>query len=188
MAVLKYYNTSTSTWQAVDVGAQGPQGTQGVQGAQGAITAGQLLGTTQYAPASLVTYSLSTTLAKLDTTNLTLSFTVPASGNVDIDVMATMQWSATSGGEVNVLGLFQHGTSTQLGYTTNANGYAYTSPTSFISGVYVRFHLTGLTPGALQVDLAAGNGAGTGELYACGYTGNPNGSKTGPVLMQAFAA
>lgn len=35
MAVLKYYNTSTSTWQAVDVGAQGPQGVQGAQGYQG---------------------------------------------------------------------------------------------------------------------------------------------------------
>lgn len=150
-----------------------------------------LLSTNVYAPGSLVVYTLDNTLAALDTTNATLSFTVPSNGKVDVLVQVECQIFTTTTGGTIAFGLLNHSGGAQLGYNQHTLGWAAFSASSLISTATLRFHLTGLTPGSLQVDLAAGvtTGSGvTGSVYAQGYTGAPDGGKTSPLLMQAYAA
>lgn len=154
------------------------------------VPPGTLLNSIQYAPSTLSSYVATTTMAALDATNITLSFTVPASGNVDIDVEIFLEIISSSGGEQCALGLLDHTTHAQVGLTIVC---AETDQTTlaFSSLLRPRFHLTGLTAGAHQLDLGAAAGSattGSVNLYAQGFMGSPTGSNRGPALMQAFAA
>jgi len=154
-----------------------------------APVSGALLASMQYAPTVLDNIVLSTTLAALDTTNLTLALTVPASGKVTIEVEFYGQTVDTTGGNVMAVGLLNHTGGAQLGKTIPI-AQPGVSGTTFLIRSVATFLLTGLTPGALQVDFAAGcsnTTTGSAAIYAQGVTGNPTISTSGPLIMQAFA-
>ena len=153
------------------------------------VPGGTLLADMQYAPASIDTINLSTTLAALDATNLTLALTVPASGKVTIKCEFYFSVTDTTGANAIGIGLLNHAGGAQLGKTimmaqptANALTYLIRSTATFL--------LTGLTPGALQVDFAAGcsnTSTGAAGVFAQGVTGNPTNSTSGPLVMEAFA-
>jgi hypothetical protein len=147
----------------------------------GGFSPGYELGTQQYAPASIQTYALTTSMALLDATNLTLAFIAPPDGNADIHT----QISAATGAVADpaVLGILNNSGGGQLGYDNN---FIVTGSATLL---VCRFHLTGLTAGALQINLAGSSSAVSEvSVYAQGYTGGGNASKVGPALIQAFAA
>lgn len=148
------------------------------------------LATQQFAPGSLSTYALTASLAAVDTTNATLAFTVPASGIVDVLVEVFFGISAPStGSQYLTLGLLNHSGGAQLGLSISPASEQVVSQ-SVVGLASVKFHLTGLTPGALQVDLAAAvttvASGGAGNLYAQTKTGVFS-TVGGRLLIQAFA-
>jgi hypothetical protein len=147
---------------------------------------GVILATQQYAPSSLASYTVAaTTVAALDTTNLTLAFTVPANGIVDVIVQTSI---VTIGAAQVNLELFDHTSGAVIGYTVlAADGTA--SLTMIFTAIQI-FHLTGLTPGALQVDLAAGRDGGTSAtIHAHNGTSKTMASLDyGPTVIQAIAS
>ena len=169
-------------------------GTPGTWAAPGsAVIPGQLIATKVYAPGSRAVYSPGSTLAALDTTNLTLGpFTIPASGNVDVMVQITTEIKGPTNSYGIAIGLLNHSGGAQLGYTTQVNeiaGAATGEEDNQINSTVV-FPLTGLTAGnSLQVDLAATvAGSGTGNVFAMGPTGNNAVANAGPAIMKAYAA
>lgn len=143
---------------------------------------GFLLAVAQYAPGTLSTYSVSSSaLTALDTTNLTVSFTVPASTNVVVKFSAVMAPAASG---VLGLGLLNHSGGAQLGKTlsTAMSGGA---PAGQVTAAW---YLTGLSAGTLGIDIAAGSSAGTANVYAQGATGAVNGSNAGPAVLTVWAA
>jgi hypothetical protein len=150
---------------------------------------GQILATQVYTTTHTYTVAV-TTMAALDTTNATLSFTVPASGIVDIVV--SFVYEITSVSTSMMVGLFNHTGGAIVGLI---QGMAFTPGAGGIENSYqsalLKFHLTSLTPGALQLDLAAG--VTTAKTAAIQVTNNS--SKTvasnsvgAPLLMQAIAS
>lgn len=159
------------------------------------VSPGTLLATQQYAPGSRTAIAVNAgSMAALDTTNLTLTASAPASGNLDIRVSIFTTISATTTVSDLAFCLFTHGTTTQVGSTfvsdsvvvISSGGASSTGTRTFT------FHLTGLTPGSVQYDLAAGvtSTSGTGAfVVAFGTTGLPTEPNQGaPALLQAFAA
>lgn len=141
-----------------------------------------IIATVQYAPASLATYTpAGASLAALDTTNLTVSFTVPASAAVVVRFAAVM----ASDGSLGV-GLLNHSGGAQLGYTINNAA----SNTSAASEVNLAWYLTGLSSGAtLGIDIAAGHaGLGASHIYAEGKTGPSSTADAGPALIVVESA
>lgn len=155
------------------------------------VLPGTILKSQVYAPVTLAVYTLGTTLAALDTTNLTLAFTVPANGIVDILFSAECQIVTASGvGGQTSIGVLNHSGGAQLGNTINVLGCGAVTVNNQAT-ITCRFHLTGLTPGALQVDIAGsrtGNAGNQGFVYAQGYTGNASGASTSPALIEAIAS
>lgn len=155
----------------------------------GGFVPGTLLETQQYAPGTLASYVLGSTLSTIDTTNLTLAFTVPSSGNVDLDYEFTCNASYNSAPTIVALGALNHSGGAQLGYTKPVILSETDSEANSQVTIRTRFHLTGLTPGALQVDAAGQTINGQfGTIYAQGITGAATSSQESPALMQAFAA
>lgn len=156
-------------------------GTPGTWVKVGAAAAGALLACVQYAPATNVAYVFSSTaLAALDTTNLTVAFTAPASGAVLVRVTGG-QINAQVGGQI-VWGLFTHSTTTQVGVSEGSGGSSY-EPGSTLR---MAQKITGLTPGnSYQLDLAGFQGNGT-TLNVQGATGTLN--TGGPLLMEVLSA
>jgi hypothetical protein len=148
-----------------------------------------LLATHQYSPGSIAGYSLSGTLAALDTTNLTLPFTVPPSGNAGVVFDITVEVQVVNTGAAVVLGVLNHSGGAQLGYTNTASVISTNGSSGIALTAHAHFHLTGLTPGALQVDMAGAVTSGqVGNAYALGSTGGTIVLNSSPALMQAFAA
>jgi hypothetical protein len=145
-----------------------------------------IIGVTQYGPASLATYSFtSTTLTAIDTTNVTVSFTVPASGNVLVTFQASMDTPATA--DIG-LGLLNHSGGAQLGFTqSNVQGSVGAGAAS-IQRFTVTWYLTGLGAGTLGIDVAAGSTAATAHIYAQGSAGAVSAAKTGPAILVVQAA
>ena len=117
---------------------------------------GIVLATVKYAPVSLATYSVATTtITALDTTNLTLSLTVPANGIVDFEVSLSFDLIRTTTTSQLYVALLNH---TGGAVITDPVSIAInqTSTTTLSATNLLKFHATGLAPGALQVDLAAG--------------------------------
>ena len=157
------------------------------------VPPGTLLASHQYAPASNTEFTFNTsTLTKLDATNLTLAFTVPANQIVDVDAdfFLYSQSGGSIAGETVAIGLLNHTGGAQVGFTQPLNNIDNVS----IAGAlhyHIRFHLTGLTAGALQLDLAgvtSGTTGGSGVLEAQGLTGQLTDVDGGPALLQAFAS
>jgi hypothetical protein len=154
--------------------------------AQLETTAGNLIATHVYGGAS--TYNLGS-WAAVDTTNATLALTVPASGNVDVDVEVSWTISATnSSGSAIVLGLGNHTGGAQVGNSLELIQLVDAVANEYAGTARLRWHLTGLTPGALQLDLYAfGGGVSVvTQLVTGAFTGGGTGAS--PLLMQAFAA
>ncbi len=146
------------------------------------VASSGILAVTQYAPGSIADKSVTgTTLTALDTTNLTVSFTVPDSGIVLVMFHAAMV--APSTGTLS-LGLKNHSGGAQLGNTwdnvesidTNARAAS------------IFWYLTGLSAGTLGIDIAAGVTTGTGHIYAQGRTGASSSGGVGPALIVVHSA
>ena len=135
-------------------GPQGAVGTQGSTGAQGAITAGQLLKAVKYGPTSLASYALTTSLAALDGTNLTISFVAPPSGNVIVEAVVHVRQTLTAAlsQSYTMLAFVTHGTSTAitLPMRVMGSGGGQSGAGSWIGQFCpLRQLVTGLTPGQL---------------------------------------
>lgn len=151
-----------------------------------------LLAEHSYGPATEITYGAgSTTLGIMDGTNLTLSFTVPASGRVDIDVSADWAFQTTSvTSAVDMfMGIVKHGdVSTIYGLKS-----WFGNDNSIVAGANSthRYNLSGLTAGALQIDLAMGcsGSLGTGgwaAFYAVAFGAALSTDPGNPIWIQAF--
>lgn len=152
---------------------------------------GTLLKSQLYAPASRASYTLGTSLALLDATNATLAFVVPANGKVDIVVEAFSAVSMTTNNVAITLGLLNHTGGAQIG--TSKCLQVLTIQNNQVCQVNtVTFHLTGQTPGALQLDLAAGRSnvaGGAASILVQGLTGLfPSTAVADDLLIQAKAA
>jgi len=152
------------------------------------VIPGAKLATVVYAPATLTAKTISQpTLVAFDTTNLTISFVVPQSGKVTIEALATVQPSTATAKWC--FGLLVHGTSTLVGTIyVSIDGSANTQ-----SPRPLKWYLTGLTPGPMQLDLAGAISSGQSMTLAClGQTTTTNvgdvSSVGAPVVLEAFAA
>lgn len=165
------------------------------------VQPGYVLNQVQYAPSSLVTYNLTSSVAAVDTTNLRIGFAAPVSGSVTMEASIFGQSvAAASVGYTTALaiGFVHHGTST---LATPAKRFAQTWTTaageSSQLGVTCEYRtlVGGLTPGASYTyDLAAFfnsspsiAGAAAAKLYA--DNGQPSSFlPTGPAVLTAIAA
>lgn len=149
---------------------------------------GRLLGKVIYAPGSNTQIAIPTSFGAISSSNLTVSFTAPASGAVTVRLQGWYQVTASSGnGYVNV-GVIAHGGS-QLGYSYQAVNTASTGAVEFAGQVSTDVEVTGLTAGSgYQLDWAAGvpSGGSTAAVWADAVTGiNAAG---GPATMKVYAA
>jgi hypothetical protein len=148
-------------------------------------TAGVLLAVHQYAPASYANYSsTSLTLAAMDRTNLTVSFTAPTSGNVIADLTATANITTTVG---SVLwGLLDHTSGNLYGVLLDA------CATTSLQTYSVTQLITGLTPGnSYQMDwaLASTTTSQTAHTYAGGTASKTySATSPSPAVMKVWAA
>jgi hypothetical protein len=188
-----FVGTGSGTGTLLAAGASGTVLEGGTTPAWGVLP-GTVLATQQFAPSTLSTYAAAaTTMTALDTTNLTLSFTVPANGIVDVLVQITYTIVGTVGGATLYLCLLNHTGGALVG---NVQVLAVNGGTSITLQAVntVTFHLTGLTPGALQIDVAGGkidpSGTATGNFYAIANTSKTIASDTpaGPCIIQAKAS
>lgn len=151
-----------------------------------------LLASASYGPAAEKTFNANTTtLTVMDAANLTLSLTVPASGNVDIDVSA--DWAFATVGVSSAVDLFmgivKHGA---VGTIYGLKSW-FGNNNSIVAGANSthRYNLTGLTPGALQIDLAMGcsgslGAGGFAAFYAQALGGALSTDPVSPIVIQAF--
>jgi len=158
----------------------------------GGFTPGYLLATQQYAPAVQAGIPLNKgTVTALDTTNLTLSLVVPPSGNVDIHAEFMAAVTVTIHDGVLWVGVLNHTGGALIGSCVVATLNEIVNTTSFFNCTPT-LHLTGLNPGPLQVDLAAGifNVAGSaGNIYIKSNASTAVTDTAGsPALIQATAA
>ena len=137
---------------------------------------------TYYAPSPAVTYALpgdATALAAIDTTNITTQpFAAPSSGRALIHVELFLGGSNQG---VNV-GLFRHGTTTQVGNTVYLLGYYGLMTADFL--------IIGLDPGSTyQFDVAACCvTSGGSSVVAWGATGATGASYGAPAVVTVQAA
>jgi hypothetical protein len=160
-----------------------------------ATAPGALLATVQYGPTPQTTYNAVVgTLTALDTANLTISFTVPPSGNFYIDVAMDWGYGTTSGNSAVVdmfLGIALHGALTTL-LSPIQSWYGTDMPNVVAGGRDLhRYYSTGNTPGPIQADLIMGvsnvSAMSWGAFYASA-SGVLSSDPTCPALIQAFAA
>lgn len=152
-----------------DAGAvMGPFGTSGP------AAAGSLIAYKQYDPATAVTYPTTTTAAAVDTTNLRVPFTVPASGSVLVVLSSRVNvasrdfyWTLFSGG-AQVADAEEH-----VVYDNGADASRYSYRRVF----------SGLTPGASLTWDWAFRHAGAGSTSSLLVGGDH-----GAALMEVWAA
>lgn len=151
-------------------------------GGGGGISAGSLIGLKAYNPATLATYTTtSSTYGDVDAANLAVTFTAPASGNVLVrltvglvkasDTSSVVVWALRSGTTT------VPGTPTQVVNASNAGGMRATSAAMYV---------TGLTPGTSYTYKWAWRrqtGTGTLTMFAGGAT-----DETGSAVMEVIAA
>jgi hypothetical protein len=141
---------------------------------------GGLLARVYYAPTSYNNnLSSSTSLVVVDPFNLTIPFTVPASGDVLVRLTGICLVPAATYG---YWALFDHTSHAQVGDTALAGQ-------SFTATVSIPFLITGLTPGAnLQYDWAYACSSTAVYLPVQGAQGIPSGVNGGPAIMEVWAA
>jgi hypothetical protein len=159
------------------------------------VVAGALLASATYGPTTQTTYDLTGTLAALDTTNLTIAFTAPASGKVRVTAsMYAVVAPTLTVGDVNsiAVGLFVHGTTTQVGSVGQLTGLQSVSSTQsqrVISTAQYMTIITGLTTGSsYQYDVAAqylGATPSVAQVIVDSGTGSNN---AGPALLAVYSA
>jgi hypothetical protein len=149
---------------------------------------GGLLARVQYAPSVLTTYSTaSATPSAMDATNLTISFTAPASGDVLVRLSA-----CANQGDLPRSGYFcllDHTTGAQVGDSQYVVG---PNTSTFTLAVSVPFLVTGLAPGtAYQYDWGffesstAINGI---FVLVQGAQGVPGNLYSSPAVMEVWSA
>lgn len=138
---------------------------------------GKLLGIHQYAPSAQTVYSITgTSLADVDATNMIVTFTAPASGNVLVRLSA---WAdETSGGEF-YWGLREassdlSGSVTRIMRSTVPEGY-----------VSIPIYLSGLSAGSHTYKWSAAVSAGTSRIIIQDGTAV---AKWGPAIMDVWSA
>lgn len=123
-----------------------------------AVPPGTPLGTLSYEGASDTNYSITTTsMAAVDTTNLRLPVTIPASGKI------LVRWSAFAGVATGAANCYA---GVMNGATVLVKGL-YVEAITSLQRTPFEAYITGLTPGAMNLDLAAytSNGADALLLY-----------------------
>ena len=156
-----------------------------------AILPGRFLATQVYAPATNVQYSVTTAMTAIDTTNATIAFVVPASGIVDVEV-DLFYYGSTGGTASGALSfaLLNHTGGAQIGGSIPVVNLDLVSQ-QVAFAVHLTFHLSGLTAGALQVDLAAAKVVSSTCNYVLQFqasTGPTTGAQGGPLVMRAVAS
>lgn len=150
---------------------------------------GGLLAVAQYAPSSRATYDLTSTLAALDTTNMTVSFTTAASGNGSKHVLVKAYFSlnTTISGDTCYFGFFTHSTTTVVGGLSRFIGPNAANDTIFLPLV-IETYITGLTAGtAYQYDLAGYSANGDAVVYAQQLSAVASAS-AGPAIFEVYGA
>lgn len=151
---------------------------------------GSVLGAKFYYPTTAANYTIgSSTLAAIDTTNLTVSFTAIGT-QVLVELEVTSAWyTAPTAGDAIGFALFAHGTSTQVGTSVTAVQATSTST----AGVHcrVRVLVTGLTAGtAYQYDWAwARTGSATPLISILATSASTfTNAQAGGAVMRVLAA
>lgn len=143
----------------------------------------ELLDTTEYGPVSATTLSSSSaTVADVDATNLTVTFTVPASGAVIVRMNAYAEFTTNPGTRLYMWAL-REGSST----VTGSSRGVLRRPTAINSGGIVAYsaRFSGLTPSASVTwkwAHAVDTADCTGRILA------DDGTKWGKALMEVWAA
>lgn len=141
--------------------------------------AAELLASVSYAPGSNTDTASTGSLAPVDSTNLAITFTVPASGTVLVKLSALAYANAASSG----LGWALLNTSNTL--IAGTRRYVTGSQAAILCGYVVK--VTGLTPGA-SVTYRWGAITIAGSGGSTSY-GNPNTTGTyGPAVMEVWTA
>jgi hypothetical protein len=128
----------------------------------------------------------SSTPTAIDATNLTISFTAPASGDV-LGKLSAVTGAHQAGNTVAMWALLDHTTHAQRGNSTIGSlGYSQTSGPLQVPVAAPPILITGLTPSTIyQVDwaFASANNSDPIELYAYNTASNPF-----PAVMEVWAA
>lgn len=183
-------NTGTASGQIPVLNASGrldiarlasgtPDGTKFVRddGTLVSVAAGgSLIGYKEYNPGTAATYTWSSGNTDYDTTNLTVTFTVPASGKVILRFQGMLA-NASAGGQSAYWTARTPGGS-NLGFTAVA-----VASVASILRQDVTFYVTGLTPGASQTVNWGRATSGTGSAFTLYAGGN-----YGPAIMEVWSA
>lgn len=158
---------------------------------------GTVLGQTVFSPTSSYTKSAagSTTLAVIDSTNLTVSFAAPPSGQVFINCELPQFGIFSVGGAVTFptgiyLTVVTHGTSTQVGEWVLGyqNPVALPGAGAQVSPVNRSILMTGLTAGTVyQVDLAWAATNTSPLMFLGAQHGTSTTLMTGSIILRAVA-
>jgi hypothetical protein len=159
-------------------------GTPGTWVQPGAAGPGTLLGVTSYSPSTYVQYTItSTTMTPIDSTNLAVTFTAPASGRVVCALTAAVEGPAGAGPLLR-WGLMSGGAQVGVGIPLDTNGQITTC-----AGTVV---VSGLTPGAATTfDWSAQGTSGYGSYTFAGPasgTGGTSPSFYGAAIMTVTSA
>lgn len=152
----------------------------------GGSSAGTLLASVQYAPGSATSYAGSTTAAVVDATNLALTFTAPATGDVILSFEFSAASTDTSARTLTVGFSTASGSYTAIGYTTEV-----ALQPNDQSNFRVTTKVTGLTAGSSYTIypwflISAGTSV---AIVAGGNTAlPPTLSQTAPAVLTAWAA
>lgn len=156
-------------------------------GGGGGSGPGVPLAIVKYDPGSIATKNPGTSLAAVDSTNLTVSFTVPASGIVMVVLTGNARGSSNNNGDWMGWGLVTHGTTTLVSDLVDVLQQV-SQPGGGVqvqANVSARLYISGLTPGAaVQWDWAYQT-SGTGAAQAAMIVGN-NGTIYSPALIEVY--
>jgi hypothetical protein len=162
---------------------------------------GALLATVIYAPGTQQNYSPGTAVSVIDGANLSITFTVPASGKFYVD--AGIDWGlfpASAAFQFTsdlFLGIALHGTAgaTLLAPIQSVGGLSAPNSVANQPGIgghsFHRFYSSGNTPGPITADLVMGISSVfeiTGQFYAGPGNQAVTADPVAPVKIQAFAA
>lgn len=158
--------------------------------------AGDVLQSVRYAPTSSATYTITTGLAAVDTTNLTISFVAPASGTVKIraSIYGRVVPTLTTGDEqyLNLIFVTHSTTNPVSAYRRFLDIYPPSASQIYVGTVCVyEDTITTLTPGTTyQFDLAAkwGGTATAQQVLLIAQSGANVSNDIGPAILEAVAA
>ncbi len=145
------------------------------------VVPGRLLVRTAFNPSTLSTYTRSAqTYADVDTANLAVTFTAPASGKVDVTLNAAGKAAASGDEWWRLAG----------GGTSETTGALFGTSTN-IERVTATLRVTGLTGGTsytLTWQFLSDTAANTVTMYAGGHDGATDATGAGPAVMMVHAA